>query len=98
VVHADTPRLFWFEGARSAVSFAAASVDADGPQSDLHAAAVKAQVTAAASRVADSALTLHGAIGYTWEHDLHLCYKRAKLNESLYGRPETWNERIADGL
>jgi alkylation response protein AidB-like acyl-CoA dehydrogenase len=48
--------------------------------------------------VADSALTLHGAIGYTWEHDLHLFYKRAKLDECLYGAPAAWNERIADGL
>jgi alkylation response protein AidB-like acyl-CoA dehydrogenase len=98
VKHAAATMLLEVEAARSAVYFAAASVDAEGPQSDLHAAAVKAQVTAAGSRVADSALTLHGAIGYTWEHDLHLFYKRAKLNESLYGRPEAWNERIADGL
>ena len=54
-------------------------------------------MTAAGSRVADSALTLHGAIGYTWEHDLQLFYKRAKLDESLFGRPAAWNERIADG-
>jgi hypothetical protein len=41
---------------------------------------------------------LHGAIGYTWEHDLQLFFKRAKLDEYLYGGPATWNERIADGL
>jgi alkylation response protein AidB-like acyl-CoA dehydrogenase len=98
VKHAAATILVEAEAARSAVYFAAASVDAGAPQSDLHAAAVKAQVTAAGSRVADSALTLHGAIGYTWEHDLQLFYKRAKLDEYLYGRPATWNERIADGL
>jgi alkylation response protein AidB-like acyl-CoA dehydrogenase len=47
---------------------------------------------------ADSALTLHGAIGYTWEHDLHLFYKRAKLDERLFGSPAAWNDRIADLL
>jgi alkylation response protein AidB-like acyl-CoA dehydrogenase len=41
---------------------------------------------------------MHGAIGYTWEHDLQLFYKRAKLNVELYGRPEVWNERLAAGL
>jgi alkylation response protein AidB-like acyl-CoA dehydrogenase len=41
---------------------------------------------------------LHGGIGFTWEHDLHLFYKRAKLDEYLYGAPAAWNERIADGL
>jgi alkylation response protein AidB-like acyl-CoA dehydrogenase len=98
VKHAAATMLVEVEAARSAVYFAAASVDSGGPQSELHAAAVKAQVTAAGSRVADSALTLHGAIGYTWEHDLQLLYKRAKLDESLYGRPAAWNERIADAL
>jgi len=98
VKHAAAAMLVEVEAARSAVYFAAASVDAGGPQPALHAAAVKGQVAAAGARVADSALTLHGAIGYTWEHDLHLFYKRAKLDEYLYGAPAVWNERIADGL
>jgi alkylation response protein AidB-like acyl-CoA dehydrogenase len=59
---------------------------------------VKAQVCAEGSRAADTALTVHGAIGYTWEHDLHLFYKRARLDEHLYGPPAAWNERIADRL
>jgi alkylation response protein AidB-like acyl-CoA dehydrogenase len=98
VKHAAASMLVDVEAARSAVYFAAASVDGGGPQSVLHAAAVKAQVTAAGARAADGALTLHGAIGYTWEHDLHLFYKRAKLDEHLFGGPARWNERIADGL
>jgi alkylation response protein AidB-like acyl-CoA dehydrogenase len=58
----------------------------------------KAQATASAVAAAESALTMHGAIGYTWEHDLQMFYKRAKLDEHLYGDPRVWNERIADGL
>ena len=50
------------------------------PERAIHAAVAKAQVTRGAAELADSALTLHGAIGYTWEHDLHLFYKRAKLD------------------
>jgi alkylation response protein AidB-like acyl-CoA dehydrogenase len=98
VKHAAASILVDVEAARSVTYFAAASVDGGGPQSPLHAAAAKAQVTAAGTRTADAALTLHGAIGYTWEHDLHLFYKRAKLDEHLFGAPKTWNERIADGL
>jgi alkylation response protein AidB-like acyl-CoA dehydrogenase len=98
VKHAAATMLVDVEAARSAVYFAAASVDAAHPEADLHAAAVKAQVTAAGSRAADSALTLHGAIGYTWEHDLHFFYKRARLDEALFGSPHAWNERIADAL
>jgi len=62
----------------------------------IHAAVAKAQVTGGAVELADSALTLHGAIGYTWEHDLHRFYKRAKLDRVLFGTPAAWNERIAD--
>ena len=51
-----------------------------------------------AADLADSALTVHGAIGYTWEHDLHLFYKRAKLDRTLFGAPSAWNERIATAL
>jgi alkylation response protein AidB-like acyl-CoA dehydrogenase len=98
VKHAAATIEVAVEAARSAVYFAAASVEAGLEDCTLHAAAVKAQVTAEASRAADTALTMHGAIGYTWEHDLHLYYKRARLDASLLGDPVRWNERIADGL
>lgn len=98
VKHAAASIEVAVEAGRSAVYFAAASVDAGLPDCSLHAAAVKAQVTAAVSHAADTALTMHGAIGYTWEHDLHLFYKRARLDEHLAGEPVRWNERIADGL
>jgi alkylation response protein AidB-like acyl-CoA dehydrogenase len=98
VKHAAATMLVGVEAARSAVYFAAASVDAGGPEAFLHAAAVKAQVTAEGALAADSALTLHGAIGYTWEYDLQLFFKRARLDEKLLGSPARWNERIADGL
>jgi alkylation response protein AidB-like acyl-CoA dehydrogenase len=98
VKHAAATILVGVEAGRSGVYFAAASVDARDPERALHAAAVKAQVTAEGAVAADTALTMHGAIGYTWEHDLQLFYKRARLDEHLYGPPATWNERIADAL
>lgn len=102
VKHAAASILVDVESSRSGVYFAAASLDiADqvpGAEVAMRAAAVKAQVTAAGSRAADTALTMHGAIGYTWEHDLHLSYKRARLDEQLFGSPELWNEWIAERL
>jgi alkylation response protein AidB-like acyl-CoA dehydrogenase len=98
VKHAAASIMVGVEAARSAVYYTAASVDSGQPESDLHAAATKAQVTAEGPRAADSALTIHGAIGYTWEHDLHLYYKRVRLNEGLFGAPGAWNDRIADAL
>lgn len=98
VKHAAATMLVGIEAARSSVYVAAASVDGRGPDWEKHAAAVKAEVTAAASRAADSALTLHGAIGYTWEHDLQLFYKRAVLDEQLFGTPGAWLDVLADSL
>lgn len=98
VKHAAATILVGVESGRSGVYFAAASVEGRDPECALHAAAVKAQVTAEAVRAGESALTIHGAIGYTWEHDLHLFHKRVHLDECLFGRPATWNERIADAL
>jgi alkylation response protein AidB-like acyl-CoA dehydrogenase len=98
VKHAAAMMLVAVESSRSLAYFAAASVEQNGGDRTLHAAAAKAQVTAVAEQAADSALTLHGAIGYTWEHDLQLFYKRAKLNAYLFGTPQVWNERLAAGL
>lgn len=98
VKHAAAEMLVAVESARSIVYLAAASVGAGHPEAPLHAAAAKAQVTAAAAAGADTALTLHGAVGYTWEHDLQLAYKRAKLDARLFGAPSVWNERIAVSL
>ena len=98
VKHAAAAIMVGVEAARSAVYYTAASVESDQPQADLHAAATKAQVTAEGVRAADTALTMHGAIGYTWEHDLQLYYKRVKLNEGLFGSTGEWNDLIAGAL
>ncbi|MEU7815405.1 acyl-CoA dehydrogenase family protein [Pseudonocardia sp. NPDC049154] len=98
VKHAAAEMLVKVESARSILYLAAASVGADEGDAPVLAAAAKAQICAAASAAADSALTLHGAIGYTWEHDLQLYYKRAKLDVELFGSPGLWNDRLADRL
>lgn len=98
VKHAAAEMLVKVESARSIVYLAAVSVEAGHADAPLHAAAAKAQVCAAAAAVADTALTLHGAIGYTWEHDLQIFYKRAKLDAELFGSSAAWNERLAARL
>jgi alkylation response protein AidB-like acyl-CoA dehydrogenase len=98
VKHAAAQMLVTVESSMSIVCYAAQSAEEGLPERATHAAVAKAQVTSGAAELADSALTLHGAIGYTWEHDLHLFYKRAKLDRVLFGRPSAWNERIAEAL
>jgi alkylation response protein AidB-like acyl-CoA dehydrogenase len=98
VKHAAAQMLVTVESSLSIVCYAAESAEEGLPDRATHAAVGKAQVTGGCAALADSALTLHGAIGYTWEHDLHLFYKRAKLDRVLFGTPAAWNERIADVL
>lgn len=98
VRHAAATMLVSVESARSLVYYTAASIEQGQEEAALHAAAAKAQACAGAERASDSALTMHGAIGYTWEHDLHLFYKRAKLDLQLFGSPKAWNERLAAAL
>jgi alkylation response protein AidB-like acyl-CoA dehydrogenase len=98
VKHAAAQMLVTVESSMSIAFYAAQSVEEDQSERAIHAAVAKAQVTGHAAELADSALTLHGAVGYTWEHDLHLFYKRAKLDRVLFGTPAAWNERIADAL
>jgi alkylation response protein AidB-like acyl-CoA dehydrogenase len=98
VKHAAAEMLVKVEAARSIVYLAAAAVEVGRDDAPQLAAAAKAQVTAAAAAAADSALTLHGAIGYTWEHELQIFYKRAKLDAPLFGTPAAWNERLAASL
>ncbi|QBX55927.1 acyl-CoA dehydrogenase [Nocardioides seonyuensis] len=98
IKHAAASILVEVEAGRTGVFYAAASVDSAHEDRAMHVAAIKAQVTAGGAVTADTALTIHGAIGYTWEHDLHLYYKRARLNEHLFGPPAEWNERLANRL
>jgi len=98
VKHAAAQMLVTVESSLSIVCYAAQSAEERLPERATHGAVAKAQVTGAAATLADDALTLHGAIGYTWEHDLQLFYKRAKLDRVLFGTPAVWNDRIADAL
>jgi alkylation response protein AidB-like acyl-CoA dehydrogenase len=98
VKHAAAQMLVTVESSMSITFYAAQSVEEGLADRFTHAAVAKAQVTGHAAELADSALTLHGAVGYTWEHDLHLFYKRAMLDRVLFGTPAGWNERIADAL
>jgi alkylation response protein AidB-like acyl-CoA dehydrogenase len=98
VKHAAAEMLVSIEGTRAAVQFAAWAVGAGEPRAELDAWVAKARSARAASAAADKALFLHGAVGYTWEHDLQLLFKRAKSDAQLLGGPEVYDERIADAL
>lgn len=80
------------------VRYAAWAVETGEPEAALYASIAKTHATETSVRVADSALLLHGAIGFTWEHDLQLYYKRAKLARELFGATSHWRSRTAQEL
>ena len=41
---------------------------------------------------------MHGGVGYTWEYDCHLFYRRAKLLEATLGSPATWKNKLVDRM
>jgi alkylation response protein AidB-like acyl-CoA dehydrogenase len=98
VKHAAAEMLVDVEASRSAVRYAAWAVSAGSEDADAWASIAKAFACAAAARVADKALFLHGAIGYTWEHDLQFLFKRAKSDERLFGSPGAHLDLLAERL
>ncbi|MEV0145795.1 MULTISPECIES: acyl-CoA dehydrogenase family protein [unclassified Nonomuraea] len=73
-------------------AWAAAEAPAELPQA---AALAQAYVGRACFEVARDHLLLHGGVGFTWEHDAHLFYKRAKADEVLLGPPRVHRARLA---
>ncbi|HEX5501641.1 MAG TPA: acyl-CoA dehydrogenase family protein [Thermomicrobiales bacterium] len=82
------------ENAHSAVYYAAWAQDAAAPDAALSASVAKSTLNEASRRVCGEAIQVHGGIGFTWEYDLHLYWKRAKHLEPLYGDTDYHRERV----
>jgi len=85
VKHLCADMLVDVEGMRSATWYAAWALSADDPGGPMAAATAKIWCADASKRVMASGLQVHGGIGFTWEHDLHLYIKRAQLSQLDYG-------------
>jgi acyl-CoA dehydrogenase len=86
------------EQAESIVRYAAWAADESPGELPEAAALAQAYVGRACFEVARDHLLLHGGIGYTWEHDAHLFYKRAKTDEVLLGPPRVHRTSLAESL
>ena len=95
VSHACAQMLLEVEGARSAVYWAAWALDHEPETAPLASACAKAYAGDCGRRVTRAALQVHGGIGFTWEHDLHLFLKRGEANAHTYGEPAQLREQVA---
>ncbi len=85
--------LLRVESTRSAVYRAAWCLDAGDAEAPLACATAKAYAGDAARLVCGETIQMHGGIGFTWELDVHLFFKRAKTLEQFYGSTEEQLER-----
>ena len=78
--------------------YAAARAAAEGEASREFAAAAKAAADGAFLRATEETIQMHGGIGFTWEHDAHLFYKRALVAASMFGSTTEHLDLIAAAL
>jgi alkylation response protein AidB-like acyl-CoA dehydrogenase len=98
VSHKLADMLVLSESGRSATYYAAWAVEADAPDRSLASSMAKAYVSDAYRKVAGDGIQVHGGIGFTWEHDMHLYFKRAKASEVTLGDATYHRELVAQSL
>jgi alkylation response protein AidB-like acyl-CoA dehydrogenase len=84
----------WFEACKAATNAAVAEVASRSPEADMAVSVAKSYVGEYAPGMLQHCVQLHGGIGVTWEHDLHLYLRRVMLDRSLFGTPEDHNLRV----
>ena len=83
------------EPSRSLLWYAAWAQQGNPKDASRAAAMAKARLGDVYTRTTDRAVQIHGGIGFTWEHDIHFWFKRARCNEAAFGGPAYHRERVA---
>jgi alkylation response protein AidB-like acyl-CoA dehydrogenase len=94
VKHRCADMLVDVEGMRSTAYWAAWCLSAADTEASVAASTAKVWCSDAARRVMASGLQVHGGIGFTWEHDLHLFLKRSQLDQLAFGDGAYHRERL----
>jgi alkylation response protein AidB-like acyl-CoA dehydrogenase len=98
VQHKCANMLIAIERARSVTYYGACALSSQAPDAAIAAATAKAAASDGYRDVAGDGIQLHGGIGFTWEHDMHLYFKRAKSAEYTFGDASFNREIIARHL
>jgi alkylation response protein AidB-like acyl-CoA dehydrogenase len=94
IKHRCADMLLRVESARAAAYYAAWAAAEDAEELPAVASLARAYCSEAYSWVAGETIQVHGGIGFTWEHDAHLYFKRAKASELLLGDPAHHRELL----
>jgi len=87
--------LLEVESARSAAYYAGWAAADDGDDLPIAASLAKSYCSEAYFHAAAESIQIHGGIGFTWEHPVHLYFKRAKSSELLFGDGSYHRELLA---
>src|SRR5262245_15719414 len=93
IQHKCANMLVEVESSKSVTYYAAWAVANDVAEAPLAAAMAKAYCSDAYRHVSGEGIQIHGGIGFTWEHDMHIYFKRAKSSEVTFG-DATWNREL----
>ena len=94
--HKLVDMLHQLELARVATHYAAWASAVDDPQREAAAAIAKGFVGEAAAMITGENIQVHGGVGFTWDVDCHLLFRRVKANDVLFGRQAWQRQRLAD--
>ncbi|HLG88711.1 MAG TPA: acyl-CoA dehydrogenase family protein [Alphaproteobacteria bacterium] len=98
IKHRCADMMVQVESAANAARYAADAADAGDAEFPLLASMAKAYCSDAFYACAADTIQLHGGVGFTWEYDPHLYFKRARASASLLGDANYHRERIAAGI
>jgi len=98
IKHKCADMLIDYEASRTAARAAVLAALADDPERSSLASVAKAQAGPAFVRMATENLQIHGGVGYTWEYDAHLFFRRAKCSEILFGDAVQHRDALARSL
>jgi alkylation response protein AidB-like acyl-CoA dehydrogenase len=92
--HRFADMKMWLEACRATTAASVAAIAARSPDAGLSASIAKSYVGEMAPEIVQGCIQMHGGIGVTWEHDLHLYLRRVALYRSMFGTPEEHNLRV----
>lgn len=98
IKHKCAEMMLQVESAKSAAYYAAWAVDEDAPEVPLAISMAKAYCSDTYRYTAGEGIQVHGGIGFTWEHDMHLYFKRAKYSEFTFGDATYHRELVAQEI
>jgi alkylation response protein AidB-like acyl-CoA dehydrogenase len=98
IKHKCADMLLKVESARSAAYYAGWAATVGEPDVPAVASLAKAYCSDAYFHCASEAIQIHGGVGFTWEYDVHLHFKRARSTESFLGSPSHHRELVAQRI